>query len=49
MFNQLRINEHASNGDLVSYSGSRSMVTVDMSVNSRLTDGRYLGLHSVDK
>ena len=29
--------------DHVSYRGPRSMVTVDMSVDSRLTDGRYLG------
>ena len=33
--------------DLVSYKGPRSMVTVDMSVDSRSTDGRYLGRASV--
>ena len=34
--------------DLVSYRGPRSMVTVNMSVDSRLTDHRYLGQASVD-
>ena len=33
--------------DLVSYRGPRSMVTVDMSVDSRSTDGRYFGRASV--
>ena len=33
--------------DLVSYRGPRSMVTVNMSVDSRSTDGRYLGRASV--
>ena len=31
----------------MSYRGPRSMVTVDMSVDSRSTDGRYLGRASV--
>ena len=34
--------------DLVSYRGPRSIVMVDMSVDSRSTDGRYLGRASVD-
>ena len=33
----------ANKKDLVSYRGPRSMVTVDMSVDTRSTHGRYLG------
>ena len=33
--------------DLVSYRGRRSIVTVDMSVDSRSTDGRDLGRATV--
>ena len=47
--NKLKLQEvNVSNmADLVSYRGPRSMVTVDMSVDSQSTNGRYLGRASV--